>query len=57
MDWDKWWFYNEFGGLADWVNNNVVDGFDGAGSYQPDAGPIASCATGKLCRNHYGSGE
>jgi hypothetical protein len=31
MDWDKWWFYNEFGGLADWVNNNVVDGFDGAG--------------------------
>jgi hypothetical protein len=31
IDWDKWWFHNEFGGLADWVNDNITDGFDGAG--------------------------
>jgi len=31
MKWDKWWFHNEFGGLADWVNDNITDGFDGAG--------------------------
>ena len=31
MDWNKWWFHNEFGGLADWVNDNKTDGFDGAG--------------------------
>jgi hypothetical protein len=29
MDWDKWWFHNEFGGLGDWVNDNIKDGFDG----------------------------
>tara|TARA_B100001013_G_scaffold329812_1_gene244367 strand:- start:181 stop:921 length:741 start_codon:yes stop_codon:yes gene_type:complete len=31
MDWNKWWFHNEFGGLADWVNDNITDGFDGEG--------------------------
>ena len=31
INWDKWWFHNEFGGLADWVNDNITDGFDGAG--------------------------
>ena len=31
MDWNKWWFHNEFGGLADWVNENITDGFDGKG--------------------------
>ena len=31
MDWDKWWFHNEFGGLAEWVNDNIKDGFDGYG--------------------------
>ena len=29
MDWNKWWFHNEFGGLGDWVNDNIKDGFDG----------------------------
>jgi hypothetical protein len=29
MDWDKWWFHNEFGGLGEWVNDNVPNGFDG----------------------------
>ena len=29
MDWDKWWFHNEFGGLADWIVDNVEAGFDG----------------------------
>ena len=31
MDWNKWWFHNEFGGLGDWVNDNIKDGFDGGG--------------------------
>ena len=29
MDWDKWWFHNEFGGLAEWVNENIKHGFEG----------------------------
>ena len=31
IDWNKWWFHNEFGGLGDWVNDNITDGFDGVG--------------------------
>ena len=31
MDWNKWWFHNEFGGLGDWVNDNIKDGFEGGG--------------------------
>lgn len=30
MDWNKWWFYNQWGGLGEWVNSNIENGFDGA---------------------------
>ena len=31
MDWDKWWFHKQWGGLGEWVNSNIKNGFDGAG--------------------------
>jgi hypothetical protein len=40
MDWNKWWFHNEFGGLADWVNENITDGFDG--KFKKTGHPLAN---------------
>ena len=29
IDWNKWWFHNQWGGLGEWVNSNIENGFDG----------------------------
>jgi len=40
IDWDKWWFHNEYGGMTEWINDNIKGGFDGEGGYSGH--PISS---------------
>ena len=28
IDWSKWWFHNDYGGLTEWIQDNIENGFD-----------------------------
>jgi len=28
IDWDKWWFWKNYGGVGNWILENVKGGYD-----------------------------